>query len=192
VTAPALFGRLHLAPLATEFVTRFPHARIERLLVDRVVILLEEGIDLAVRIAHLPDSSLIAVTPGQIRRVVCAAPLCYDAPTHHANPGARPPAGGALQRSGHPARMGILGSGPQTHGRSRGPVRVQLGRCGDRRLSASIGVRLLSIVSSAGASCCRLASSKLPSIGLSPNPKSPFVPAFAQAAKGSRYGALAR
>ena len=56
VTAPALFGRLHLAPLTTEFVTRFPQVRIELLLLDRVVNLLEEGIDLAVRIAHLPDS----------------------------------------------------------------------------------------------------------------------------------------
>ena len=74
VTAPALFGRLHLAPLATEFVTRFPQVRIELLLLDRVVNLLEEGIDLAVRIAHLPDSSLVAVTLGQIRRVVCATP----------------------------------------------------------------------------------------------------------------------
>jgi DNA-binding transcriptional LysR family regulator len=74
VTAPALFGRLHVAPAATAFLARFPQVNIELLLLDRVVNLLEEGVDVAVRIAHLPDSSLIAVPVGEIRRVICASP----------------------------------------------------------------------------------------------------------------------
>src|SRR6185312_10938941 len=56
--------------------------------------------------------------------------------------------------------MGILGSGPSTDGRRRGSVRVQSGRCGDRRLSARIGIRPLSIVSSAGPGCGRQAQAR--------------------------------
>jgi DNA-binding transcriptional LysR family regulator len=74
VTAPALFGRLHVAPSAIAFLERFPQVSIELLLLDRVVNLLEEGVDVAVRIAHLPDSSLVAVPVGEIQRVVCASP----------------------------------------------------------------------------------------------------------------------
>jgi len=74
VTAPVMFGRLHVAPVATEFVARHAAVQLELLLLDRVVDLLEEGIDAAVRIAHLADSSLVAIPVGQTRRVVCASP----------------------------------------------------------------------------------------------------------------------
>jgi DNA-binding transcriptional LysR family regulator len=74
VTAPVMFGRLHVAPVATEFVARHAAVQLELLLLDRVVDLLEEGIDVAVRIAHLPDSSLVAMRVGETRRVVCASP----------------------------------------------------------------------------------------------------------------------
>lgn len=74
VTAPAMFGRLFVAPVVTEFLARHPQMRSRLLLVDRVVDLVEEGLDAAVRIAHLPDSSLTAVRVGSMRRVVCAAP----------------------------------------------------------------------------------------------------------------------
>lgn len=74
VTAPVMFGRLHLAPVATEFVAKYPAVQLELLLLDRVVDLLEEGVDAAVRIANLPDSSLVAIQVGQTRRVVCASP----------------------------------------------------------------------------------------------------------------------
>jgi DNA-binding transcriptional LysR family regulator len=53
---------------------RFPGVNVELLLLDRVVDLVEEGVDLAVRIAHLTESSLVAVRVGQTQRVVCAAP----------------------------------------------------------------------------------------------------------------------
>src|SRR5512145_1043382 len=74
VTAPVLFGQMHVAPELVEFVRRHPAVRVELLLLDRVVDLVDEGIDAAVRIAHLADSSLIAVPVGRVRRVVCASP----------------------------------------------------------------------------------------------------------------------
>lgn len=74
VTAPVMFGRLHVAPVATDFVARHAEVQLELLLLDRVVDLLEEGVDVAVRIGHLPDSSLVAIPVGQTRRVTCASP----------------------------------------------------------------------------------------------------------------------
>lgn len=74
VTAPALFGRLYVAPILLRFLARHPHVTVRALFVDRVVHLLDEGVDVAVRIAHLPDSSLTGVRVGQVRRVVVAAP----------------------------------------------------------------------------------------------------------------------
>ncbi len=74
MTAPSMFGRLHVAPLAAEFLQRHPRIRMKLLLVDRVVSLLEESQDLAVRIAHLPDSGLTAVPVGAMRRVIVASP----------------------------------------------------------------------------------------------------------------------
>jgi DNA-binding transcriptional LysR family regulator len=74
MTAPAMFGRLFVAPLVTDFLAQHPQMRVSLLLVDRVVDLIEEGLDVAVRIAHLPDSSLTAIRVGSMRRVLCAAP----------------------------------------------------------------------------------------------------------------------
>lgn len=74
VTAPVLFGRLHVAPIVTRFVRQFKKTSVELLLLDRVVSLVEDGIDVAIRIGHLPDSSLIAIPVGHIRRMVCASP----------------------------------------------------------------------------------------------------------------------
>ena len=74
ITAPVMFGRLHVAPVVTDFLAAYPEMRAELLLLDRVIDLLEEGIDLAIRIAPLPDSSLVAVPLGATGRVVCASP----------------------------------------------------------------------------------------------------------------------
>jgi DNA-binding transcriptional LysR family regulator len=74
ITAPAMFGRVHVAPIVLAFLARYPRIQARTLLLDRVVDLYEEGLDVAVRIAHLPDSGLAAVRVGSIRRVVCAAP----------------------------------------------------------------------------------------------------------------------
>ncbi|HEX5796707.1 MAG TPA: LysR family transcriptional regulator [Geminicoccaceae bacterium] len=74
VTAPVVFGRLHLLPVVTEFLRSFRQVDLRLLLLDRTVDLIEEGQDVAVRIGDLPDSSLIATRVGTIRRIVCASP----------------------------------------------------------------------------------------------------------------------
>jgi DNA-binding transcriptional LysR family regulator len=74
ITAPVLFGRLVVAPVVTEFLLQHPAVKVDLLLLDRVVDLLEEGIDAAVRLARLRDSSLVAVPIGQIRRVIVGSP----------------------------------------------------------------------------------------------------------------------
>lgn len=74
LTAPVLFGQMYVAPAVTRFVARHPGMRCSVVLLDRVVNLLEEGMDLGIRIGQLEDSSLVAQPLGQTRRVVVAAP----------------------------------------------------------------------------------------------------------------------
>jgi DNA-binding transcriptional LysR family regulator len=74
VTAPATFGTRHVRPLVDAYLEAYPDVRARLLLLDRVVNLVDEGIDAAVRIAFLPDSALVAVTVGEVHRVVCASP----------------------------------------------------------------------------------------------------------------------
>jgi len=74
VTAPVLFGRLQLLPVLTEFLQAYPEVNVRLALGDRIVNLLEDHVDLAVRIGELPDSGLIATQLGNLRRVVCASP----------------------------------------------------------------------------------------------------------------------
>lgn len=74
VTAPLGFGEMTVTPAVTRFLERYPKTQVNLLLFDRVVDLLEEGVDVAVRIAHLADSSLIAKSVGSIRQIVCASP----------------------------------------------------------------------------------------------------------------------
>ncbi len=73
VTASALFGRRYIAPIVCDFVRRYPKVSADLLFVDRVVNLIEEGVDVGVRIAHLRDSSMVAIPVGRTRRVVCAS-----------------------------------------------------------------------------------------------------------------------
>ncbi|MCS0629621.1 LysR family transcriptional regulator [Telluria mixta] len=74
VTAPIVFGRLHIVPVVAEFLAQYPEIRIKLLLTDRVVHLMEEQIDVALRIGKLPDSTLMASQVGAVRTVVCASP----------------------------------------------------------------------------------------------------------------------
>ena len=71
--APAL-GRIHLMPLVPEFLRTYPDIRVRVQLNDRTVNLVEEHIDIAIRVGELPDSSMIATRIGLVRHVVCAAP----------------------------------------------------------------------------------------------------------------------
>jgi DNA-binding transcriptional LysR family regulator len=74
LTAPVMFGRMYVAPIVLEFLARHPAVTARMLLADRLVDMMEEGLEVAVRIAHLEDSSMTAVRVGEVRRVVCASP----------------------------------------------------------------------------------------------------------------------
>ena len=83
VTAPIMFGRFHVLPVVQSFLGEYPQVNIRLLLLDRVVSLVDEGLDLGVRIGQLADSSLRAVRVGEVRRIVCAAPqyiACHGVP----------------------------------------------------------------------------------------------------------------
>lgn len=74
LSAPLLFGRRHVAPVVMAYLAAYPEISAELLLEDRPVDLIEEGIDVALRIAHLADSSLVARRVGEVRRIVVASP----------------------------------------------------------------------------------------------------------------------
>lgn len=74
VTAPILFGRLHVAPMVTAFLAQYPDVTARLVLLDRPIDLVTEGIDTAIRIGALTDSSAIATRVGDLRRIVVAAP----------------------------------------------------------------------------------------------------------------------
>lgn len=74
ITAPVMFGRLHVGPVLADFLAAYPAVHAELMLFDRIVDLLDEGIDAAIRIGHLRDSSLVALPLGATRRIVCASP----------------------------------------------------------------------------------------------------------------------
>lgn len=74
VTAPVLFGRLYVMPGIVDYLQRFPGMDVSTVFVDRVTNLLEEGIDVGIRIGELPDSSMRAVPVGRVRRMIIASP----------------------------------------------------------------------------------------------------------------------
>ena len=121
VTAPVLFGQLYVAPLVTHFVARHPQLRCSVLLLDRVVNLLEEGIDVGIRIGRLEDSSLVSLPLGSIRRVVVASPAYLrrqGAPRHPQDLLAHncvrvlggPTDWGGFQQQGRPLRVAARGN----------------------------------------------------------------------------------
>jgi len=79
VSASLALGRLHLQPIVAEFLAKFPEVDVQLGLADRAVNLLEEHVDVALRIGNLADSSLIAARVGQVCRVVCASPAYLKA-----------------------------------------------------------------------------------------------------------------
>jgi DNA-binding transcriptional LysR family regulator len=74
ITAPIVFGRIHVLPVALDFVRAYPEVELSIVQSDHLLNLIEDRIDLAVRIGELPDSSLVASRVGATRRVVCASP----------------------------------------------------------------------------------------------------------------------
>jgi DNA-binding transcriptional LysR family regulator len=73
VSAPIGFGRLHVSPVMTAYLTRYPEVSGELRLSDRMINLVEDGVDVAVRIGHLADSTLVARHVGEMRRIVVAS-----------------------------------------------------------------------------------------------------------------------
>src|ERR1700754_330686 len=79
VSAPLGFGRLHVSPVMSAYLKRYPDVAGELRLEDRIVSLVEDGIDLAVRVGHLADSSLVARHVGEMRRIMVASPAYLKA-----------------------------------------------------------------------------------------------------------------
>lgn len=78
ITAPIVFGRLHVLPVTTEFLKAYPDVDVRLVLGDRVLSLLDEHVDMALRIGELPDSSLVASRLGTTRQVVSGSPDYLD------------------------------------------------------------------------------------------------------------------
>lgn len=79
LTAPILFGRTHVQPVVHAYLDAYPRVSARMFLVDRVVDLVEEGLDLGIRIGHLPDSAMRATALGSVRYVCCASPAYLEA-----------------------------------------------------------------------------------------------------------------
>ncbi len=78
VTAPVLFGQKHITPILTEYLQHNPEVEVRAAFYDRVGNLLDEGLDVAIRIGHLKDSSMFAIEVGSIQRIVCGSPEYLD------------------------------------------------------------------------------------------------------------------
>ena len=78
VTAPLLFGHIYVLPVMTDYLDTYPTMAGRTLFVDRPVSIVEEGIDVAIRIGHLPDSALSAIKVGSVRRVICGSPDYFE------------------------------------------------------------------------------------------------------------------
>jgi len=74
VTAPIMFGRMHVLPLVTRFLAAYPDVSVGLVMTDRVAHFLDDQVDVALRIGPLPDSNLIATGLGTVRHVICASP----------------------------------------------------------------------------------------------------------------------
>lgn len=74
ITAPVLFGRMYIMPGIVDYLRTYPDTTVSALFLDRVVNMLEEGVDVGIRIGELSDSSYRALRVGQVRRVICASP----------------------------------------------------------------------------------------------------------------------
>ena len=78
ITCSNEFGRIYVAPILTDFLDVYEDVSVDVLMVDRIVNMVEEGFDIAVRIGPLPPSGLAAVRVGRVRRVICGAPAYFE------------------------------------------------------------------------------------------------------------------
>lgn len=88
VTAPVLFGRKYIVPILTEFLERHPEVKVKAIFFDRISNILDEGLDVAIRIGNLNDSGQFAVRVGNVQKVVCGSPDYFNkhgVPNHPAD-----------------------------------------------------------------------------------------------------------
>ena len=78
VTASALFGQMYVLPILMDYLDAYPTMGGRTFFHDRPVSIIEEGIDVAIRIGHLPDSGFTAIKVGSVRRVICGAPAYFE------------------------------------------------------------------------------------------------------------------
>jgi DNA-binding transcriptional LysR family regulator len=86
ITAPVGFGAMYVTPVVTEYLARYPEVMASCWFVDRVVNMLDEGVDVGVRIGELPDSSMQAIRVGRMRLLVCATPAYLEEHGEPASP----------------------------------------------------------------------------------------------------------
>ena len=79
ITAPTMFGQMHVLPIVRDYLDAYPSVRARTFFVDRPVNIVDEGMDVAIRIGHLPDSGFTAVCVGSVRHVICGSPQYLDA-----------------------------------------------------------------------------------------------------------------
>ncbi|MEC3948870.1 LysR family transcriptional regulator [Sphingobium sp. HWE2-09] len=78
VTASVIFGQMYVLPVMTEYLDSYPTMSGRTFFIDRPVNIVEEGVDVAIRIGHLPDSGFTAIKVGSVRRVVCGSPAYFE------------------------------------------------------------------------------------------------------------------
>ncbi|PPJ49014.1 LysR family transcriptional regulator [Rhizobium sp. KAs_5_22] len=78
ITASAMFGQMYVLPIVTEFLNAHQAMRARTLFIDRPVNIVEEGVDVAIRIGHLPNSGFAAIKVGTVRRVICGSPSYFE------------------------------------------------------------------------------------------------------------------
>jgi len=87
ITASAMFGQMYVLPIVTEYLDTYPSMRARTFFLDRPVNIVDEGMDVAIRIGHLPDSGFTAIPVGSVRRVICGSPEYLDSRGAPATPG---------------------------------------------------------------------------------------------------------
>ncbi|WP_421418077.1 LysR family transcriptional regulator, partial [Agrobacterium tumefaciens] len=78
ITASSMFGTMFVLPVVTEYLDEYPDVIGRCLFLDRVVNIVDEGIDVSIRIGHLPDSGFSAIRVGFVKRVICGSPVYFD------------------------------------------------------------------------------------------------------------------
>ena len=149
VTAPTMFGRLHVLPVVTRFLAAYPDVAVGLALTDRVAHFLDDQIDVAIRIGALPDSSLISTRLGSVRRVVCASPeylAANGAPAtpedlaHHSVI--------SFDSVSSPTSWSFSIGNRRSNGHVSPTLERQHDRCGDRRRAVRSGARPCFVLSS--------------------------------------------